>query len=174
MNNTALRNKKNGISMLFLFFAVLILTILDQWTKQLAARSLKEQPIVLIKGVFELTYLENRGAAFGLFQNQRIVFLLITLVVIVVILFLYWRIPKNRRFFPLRIIGAGLLSGAIGNMIDRYFYGYVIDFFYFSLIDFPVFNVADIYVTVSMAALIVLWLFYYKEEEFDSLFPKKG
>ena len=165
--------KQNIIFMFFLLLTVFALTVLDQWTKQLATLYLKEQPIVLIKGVFELTYLENRGAAFGLFQNQRIIFLIITLIVITVILLLYWRIPKNRRFFPIRLIGAGVLSGAVGNMIDRYFHGYVVDFFYFSLIDFPVFNVADIYVTVSTIALIILGLFYYKEEEFDFLFQKK-
>lgn len=169
-----INQKKNGIAMLFLLFAVLVLTVIDQWTKRLSALYLKEQPVVLIEGVFELTYLENRGAAFGLFKNQRIIFLFITIIVIAIIVFLYWKVPKNHRFLPMRIVGVGLLSGAVGNMIDRYFHGYVIDFFYFRLIDFPVFNVADIYVTVSMAALILLWLFYYKEEEFDVIFTKKA
>ena len=58
-------------------------------------------------------------------------------------------------------------------MIDRYLQGYVVDFLYFSLIDFPIFNVADIYVTVSAFAFLVLGLFYYKEEDFAFLSVKK-
>lgn len=67
-----------------------------------------------------------------------------------------------------------LTSGALGNLIDRIRLKYVIDFIYFSLIDFPVFNVADIYVTVSMIVLLLLVLFYYKDEDdFAFLSPKK-
>ena len=66
-----------------------------------------------------------------------------------------------------------LLSGAIGNFIDRMIRGFVVDFFYFSLIDFPIFNVADIYVTVSFVVLAVLILFVYKEEDLAVYTPKK-
>ena len=62
------------------------------------------------------------------------------------------------------------MAGAFGNMIDRAFRGYVVDFFYFKLIDFPVFNVADIYVTVAAFAMIILGLFYYKEEDYNKIF----
>jgi signal peptidase II len=65
-------------------------------------------------------------------------------------------------------------AGSIGNMIDRIKLGYVVDFFDFELINFPVFNVADIYVTVSMILLIILICFVYKEEDFDVLFSKHG
>ena len=65
------------------------------------------------------------------------------------------------------------ISGAIGNLIDRCVNNYVIDFFYFKLIDFPIFNVADIYVTVAAGLFIILGLFYYKEEDFELLFPSK-
>ena len=58
-------------------------------------------------------------------------------------------------------------------MIDRVRLNYVIDFLYFKLIDFPIFNVADIYATVSVALLIVLSLFYYKDEDFEQIFPPK-
>ena len=64
-------------------------------------------------------------------------------------------------------------AGAIGNFIDRVMRNYVVDFFYFSLIDFPIFNVADIYVTVAAFAMIFLGLFYYKEEDFNQIFPAK-
>ena len=62
-----------------------------------------------------------------------------------------------------------ITAGGIGNLIDRVRLNYVVDFIYFSLIDFPVFNVADIYVTVSMFLLLILVLFYYKDEDFQFL-----
>ena len=67
-----------------------------------------------------------------------------------------------------------LISGAIGNMIDRFKYGYVIDFLDFKLINFPVFNVADIYVTVSMFFVLILMIFVYKEEDIDYIIGKKS
>lgn len=72
----------------------------------------------------------------------------------------------------MRFIIVLLVSGAIGNFIDRCLNNYVIDFFYFKLIDFPVFNVADIYVTVAAILLILLFCFYYKEEDIDMLLSK--
>ena len=77
--------------------------------------------------------------------------------------------PASKKFLPLRICAILIVSGAIGNLIDRIRLQYVIDFFYFKLIDFPVFNVADIFVTVSTILLLVLVLFYYKEEDFEQI-----
>ncbi|MBP3544367.1 MAG: signal peptidase II [Lachnospiraceae bacterium] len=160
--------------MLLLFISVLVLVILDQWTKHLAVMYLKDkEPSVLWQGVFELRYLENRGAAFGMLKDQRIVFLIMTVIIMAGTLWIYLKMPQTKRFLPLRLIAAGILAGAAGNMIDRLFNGYVVDFFYFSLIDFPIFNVADIYVTVSSFMLLLLYFFFYKEEEFDFLFRKK-
>ncbi|MCX4268206.1 MAG: signal peptidase II [Lachnospiraceae bacterium] len=146
--------------------AVFLLVCLDQWTKYLAVRYLKEaEPIVIIRQVFELFYLENRGAAFGIFQNQRWIFLVLTAVTMVLLLWFYKRLPVDRRYLPLRICVVSIFAGAVGNMIDRIKNGYVVDFFYFKWIDFPVFNVADIYVTVSVIAALLLSFFYYTEEE---------
>ncbi len=149
---------------------------LDQWTKTLAVNNLKNQESVsLIPGVFQLHYLENRGAAFGIFQGQKWAFVVMTLLVLAVIAYLYNRIPLGKRFHWMRLIGVALSAGAVGNLIDRLARSYVIDFFYIELIDFPIFNVADCYVTFSAFLLIVLFLFYYKEEEleFISFFRKK-
>ena len=149
---------------------------LDQWTKALAVNNLKNQAsISLIPGVFQLHYLENRGAAFGIFQGQKWTFVVMTLLVLVAVAYLYNRIPLGRRFIWLRLIGVALSAGAVGNLIDRLARGYVIDFLYIEWIDFPIFNVADCYVTFSAFLLIVLFLFYYKEEdlEFISFFKKK-
>ncbi|MCI9539525.1 MAG: signal peptidase II [Lachnospiraceae bacterium] len=168
MKNRDLKQQRKAF--FFLFLSCILLVALDQWTKYLAVLYLKEKnPIIIIKGVFELSYLENRGAAFGLFQNHRYIFLCTTIIIMAGVLYVYWKIPKNKHFLPLQFIGIGVFSGAIGNMIDRLLHGYVVDFFYFSLIDFPVFNVADVYVTVSVAFLVVFLIFFYKEEEFSFL-----
>ena len=146
--------------------------ILDQYTKFLAVTHLKEAPFSIIGGVFELHYLENRGAAFGVLQNQQWFFLIIGTVLSILIAGLYVRLPQEKRLLPLRICMVLITAGAIGNMIDRVRLNYVIDFLYFKLIDFPIFNVADIYVTVATFAIVLLILFYYKEEELDQFFKK--
>lgn len=155
--------------------AVAALTLLDQLTKFLAATHLKDAPAIpIIKDVFELQYLENRGSAFGMMQDQRIFFIIITIIIVAVFIWIYIKTPRTRRMLPLNILCILIISGALGNFIDRLFHGYVVDFFYFKLIDFPIFNVADIYVTLAAAALIILGLFYYKEEDFDTIFKKKS
>lgn len=151
-----------------------VLVALDQISKGLAVRFLKGQdPFVLWEGVFEFRYLENRGAAFGMLEGQRMFFLLTGVLVLVAVFYVLRHMSKEARYFPLRLIAVGILSGAWGNMIDRLRLSYVVDFFYFKLIDFPIFNVADIYVSVGTAVLVVLVLFYYKDEELSQLLPKR-
>ena len=156
-------------------FSSLVLISLDQYTKMLATAHLRDQEaIVLWEGVFELRYLENLGMAFGMLQNQRTLFLIGTILMLIVIVYFYFcRIPSERRYRWLDVIAVLFFSGAVGNFIDRLVHSYVVDFFYFSLIDFPIFNVADIYVTVAAFLLFVLGLFYYKEEDFERVLPSK-
>lgn len=150
------------------------LMCLDQWTKRLAVHFLQgQQPFVIWDGVFELRYLENRGAAFGMLQGQRIFFLMIGIAVFAAAVYLFLHMSEDERFWPLRLIGIFILAGALGNMIDRLRLAYVVDFFYFRLIDFPIFNVADIYVSVGTAVLAVLILFYYKDKDMEHLLVKR-
>lgn len=152
---------------------VIFLTLLDQASKLLAVRHLKDAPsIPILSGVFELSYLENHGAAFGILQGQKAFLILITAASFCLLLYLYIRIPQDAYYFYMRLVLVLLLSGAVGNFIDRCLHDYVIDFFYFSLIDFPVFNVADIYVTTAAVLLIFLFFFYYKEEDLDMLYKQ--
>ena len=151
-----------------LLFALLV--ALDQYSKIIAAASLKgTTPFVLIRGVLELRYLENHGAAFGIMQNGRIFFTVVAVVVLALIVAVLHRAPKNRRFLPFRLCLVFLAAGAVGNLIDRILFGYVRDFIYFSLINFPIFNVADIYVTVCTFLLVILLVFVYKDEELSFL-----
>ena len=142
--------------------------LLDQVTKHLAVVHLKlQREIVLIRGVFELRYLENRGAAFGLFQNRQMFFVCAAVVIFLLIGFFYGRIPGGLKFLPMRICAVLICAGAVGNLIDRIRYQYVVDFFYFSLIDFPIFNVADCYAVIACVLFAYLILFFYKEEELE-------
>ena len=145
-----------------------ILIWFDQWTKKLAYNGLRVNgPIVIWDGVFELLYSENRGAAFGIMQGQRWFFVIISTIVVLAIVVLLYKIPQNKRFLPLYYCLILLVSGAVGNMIDRYFNGFVVDFLYFKLINFPIFNVADCYVVISAFDLVFLTAFIYEDEELD-------
>lgn len=157
-----------------IFIYIIGLIVLDQLSKVWAFSVLRgTDGISVIPNVFELSYLENRGAAFGILQDHQIFFVLITVAAAVFLTWIYGRIPQTKKYIPLRICYVLIMAGAFGNLIDRVFRGYVVDFFYFKLIDFPVFNVADIYVTVTMILLLILILFYYKEEDLNFL-SRKG
>lgn len=166
--------KKKTKNHLIGLLLVILLIALDQWTKLLAVQHLKGQkPFVILDGIFELHYLENRGAAFGILQGQKGIFLLCTAFVLAILCFYYHRMPPEKRYIPLRIVGVLLGAGAVGNLIDRMSQSYVVDFLYFKLIDFPVFNVADCYVTVGAVLLAVLILFVYREDELTFFSLKK-
>lgn len=153
-------------------FALLLLA--DQLTKLWAVKILKPiGSIPIIRNVLEIYYVENRGAAFGIMQNKQWFFLIITVVVLVGLIWISGKIPEEKHFTPLKVCLYFVGAGAVGNMIDRIFRKYVVDFIYFSLINFPVFNVADIYVTVAAFLLVILMLFFYQEEDLDRVFSKK-
>ena len=107
-------------------------------------------------------------------QKRQWFFLLITVVVLAVLIWLVPKIPEDRHYLGFRMCLYFIGAGAIGNMFDRMFRKYVVDVIDFRLIDFPVFNVADIYVTVAAVLLIVLVVFYYKDEDFDKIFSKRA
>ncbi len=167
----------NKTRALFLFVDILLFIVfvmLDQITKSLAVTHLKDRPAFVIwENVFELHYLENRGAAFGMLQNQKILFLVIAIIMLVAISYVLIKIPRNKHYYFLEFLLVTIASGAVGNLIDRVSLGYVVDFFYFKLIDFPIFNVADIYVSVSCVLLAILIIFFYKDNDFAFLNRKK-
>ncbi|MDA3732566.1 signal peptidase II [Niameybacter massiliensis] len=142
--------------------SIALLVLLDQITKIWTVNHFQNtgaENIVLWPGVLELTYVENRGAAFGMMQGKVWLFVLITAAVLGVILW-YWRsIPENKSGVWMKIALVLVVSGAIGNLIDRVFIHYVRDMIYFSLIDFPVFNVADMCVVGGVILLFPILLF---------------
>lgn len=181
------RNLTPTIIIQILLFVVLV--AVDQLTKYLVVLNLKgQEPIVLIPKVLELRYLENRGAAFSMFQNRQWLFYIITAVVMIVIIVLWSRVVlslkqyalledefkektfKNGKF--LNYILVILAAGAIGNLIDRIRFQYVVDFVYIKLIDFPIFNFADICVSLAAVLLVVYFIFIHKEDKNFVIFSK--
>ncbi|MBE5881116.1 MAG: signal peptidase II [Lachnospiraceae bacterium] len=158
--------KKKIIQLCVDLFIFAILVVLDQVTKMIAVEHLKDKPsIELIPGVFELQYLENRGAAFGMLQNGKVFFVFAAVVMLTAIVFVLIKAPVSRKYRPWHVFLVMIAAGGIGNMIDRLRLDYVVDFFYFSLINFPIFNVADIFVSVGTFLFVVFILFFCKEED---------
>lgn len=150
------------------------LTAIDQLTKFIIRSNYElgeSHPI--IQDVFHFTYVQNTGVAWGMFKGGRVIFILLTIVVLGFCGYIYHNICDVKKFLPVKICMTFLISGAIGNLIDRISLHYVVDFFDFTLINFPVFNVADIYVTVSMFLLIILCFFVYKNEDIDWMLGDK-
>ena len=142
----------------------------DRLTKVMAVRQLQGQAVKsLIPGVLELCYVENTGMAFGLLKDARVFFAVITVILLAGILWVYFKLPAEKRYRPVFISLSLITGGTVGNFIDRISRGYVVDFLNLSLIDFPVFNLADIYITWPAVLLAVLGIFYYKEEDFKKL-----
>lgn len=129
----------------------------DQLTKWLAIKYLKQvETFAIIKDVLHFTFLKNTGAAFGMLSDHRWVFMLISTVAIITLaVYLYQRRAPNMLY---GITLSAIISGGIGNMIDRIYLGYVVDFIDVRLIDFAIFNIADSFVTVGSIGLIVLLL----------------
>lgn len=153
-----------------MFLSVSIATlVLDQITKALVRASFEPgESLVLIEGIFRLTYVRNVGAAFGLLPGYQPIFMAVSLLVLLVV-WAYWR-RYHPAAWPTVIALALIVGGSVGNLIDRAFLGRVTDFFDAAFIDFPVFNIADSAIVVGVAILIV-WLFVAPEPEAQTAEP---
>lgn len=141
---------------------IILLIIVDQMTKISIKDYLQTKgSITIIENFFNLTYVENRGAAFGIFQNGQIFF--VAIAVIVVIAGLYF-LHRAKTTILGKISVCMILAGAIGNLIDRIRLGYVIDFFDFRFIWSYVFNFADILVVVGTFLLCLYIIISGKDE----------
>lgn len=142
----------------------LLLIVADQVTKHFTVTMLKPVgSIEIIKNILSFTYVENRGAAFGILQNARWIFIILTTIAIAaIIIYLLKEKPKDKTL----ILSLSLiLSGAIGNMIDRISKGFVVDMIEVTFIDYPVFNFADCCVVIGAILLGIYILFIYKEPQ---------
>ena len=141
---------------------IIALIVIDQISKYLALNNLANiGSIPIIENIFHLTYVENRGAAFGMFQNNQIVFIIVAVVASIVGLYYIY----NKKWNLLGNISIVLIiSGAIGNLIDRVRLGFVVDYFDFRFIWDYVFNVADIFVVVGTILLCIYIIVFEKDK----------
>ncbi len=169
-----MRKDKNYVFLWIDLLIAALLLALDQFTKYLVTLHLKNQPpLVLIDGVLELQYFENTGIAFSLFQNRKAFILITGFLVLAIVLFFLFRVPRQKRFGMIHVLMSVLVAGALGNIVDRIRFDYVVDFISFVLIHYPIFNVADCYIVVSAILLFLLFMFVYKEEDLEFLSLKK-
>lgn len=168
-------NKASVKKLLWLIIPSALLIGLDQFTKiEAVMRLAGGKTFVIIPGVLEFYYIRNTGAAWGMLAGARTFFIILTCFVVAAAVYVCMRIPDLSRYKMLMTSIIFLVSGAVGNLIDRVMLHYVRDFIYFSLIDFPVFNVADMCVTACVIALIIGICFIYKDDDLAFLKPGHG
>ena len=145
--------------------STVVLIGIDQITKIWATSALANGRVIsVIDGVFEFAFAKNTGVAFSMLEGKRWIFIPVTILIGVVILTMMLRSPL-RRYRLFNITCVLILSGVIGNLIDRMVYGYVVDFLHATFIDFPIFNVADCFVVIGAGLLFVFALFVMKEDD---------
>ncbi|NJK63684.1 MAG: lipoprotein signal peptidase [Synechococcaceae cyanobacterium SM2_3_1] len=149
------------------WLAAVVAVIADQLTKRWAVQTLMPGPELQIwPEVFHLTYVENTGAAWSLFEQSGGFLKWISLVVAVALIVFALRVPRMSGWEQ---AGYGLiLAGAVGNGIDRFIQGYVVDFLNFTLINFPVFNIADVAINLGVACLIMSILLQNPQPEHEA------
>ena len=147
---------------LLLLLAAALLLAADQVLKVLVLRQLKPlgSPVTAVPGLLEFTYVENTGAAFGLFQNVLWLVILVTLVASLVILVLLFRYRHHT--FLSYATSALLLAGGVGNLLDRFIHGFVVDYIHVLFFDY-VFNFADCCITVGAVLFVIHVLFFTRE-----------
>lgn len=133
-----------------IWYIALVIIALDQGSKWLIQQGMTlHESIPVIPGFFHITYILNRGAAFGILENQRWLFLIMAILLFVLYAVFRKKLPEHRAVQA----GAGmLLGGAFGNALDRFLHGAVVDFFDFRI--WPVFNIADIGIVVGVCLLL--------------------
>lgn len=163
------------LQIVFFIAGAALLTIADYEIKQWALKSLKDVPSVdVIPGVFRFSYVENRGAAFGIFQGKTLILGIFSVIVGVLIGYLYFKVTPERKNWLLELSLLLIFAGAAGNQIDRLIQGYVVDMFEFYWFTFPVFNFADTLITIG--AILFGLCALIRPKQLDQLFEshKKG
>lgn len=146
------------------FLLIVLVLVLDRITKLWALNVLTKVPeIVVIKNFLSFSYLENRGAAFGILQNKVLLLVIITFVVIIGVIYYFIKYKPSSRILNISL--SLIIGGALGNLFDRIFYKYVVDFIlvhYNNIYYFPTFNVADMMVVIGT---FLLAFYLIKEDE---------
>lgn len=148
-----------GKRILLVIFIILIIICIDQSIKILVSNNLYNSSMVMIKGVLNLTYIENTGGAYGIGSNSTIMFIIINIIVIG--LLTKFIVSKSEEIDLDILISVSLIiAGGVGNLIDRIFRGHVIDYIDINpIIKYPVFNIADICVFLGCIVIVIKLLY---------------
>ncbi|NLZ54251.1 MAG: signal peptidase II [Thermoanaerobacteraceae bacterium] len=150
------------------FIISFLILALDLFTKYLVQKNMQPyQTIPVIDNIFHITYVQNTGAAFSILKGKTLFFTMVSSVVILAIVLILIKHPIKNKVF--RIVIAMILGGAIGNLVDRLRFGYVVDFLDFRV--WPVFNIADCAIVVGALILAYFITFH---PDFQSLHSKNG
>lgn len=151
-------------SMIIYSVLALLMFAADQWTKNWAAAALQGNAgITVVPGILNFVYVENRGIAFGMLKDMQPVLVPMSFAILVACVILAFHYHKKKK--PVALTALTLvIAGAAGNLVDKIWKGYVVDFIYASFIDFPVFNLADIFICTGAVLFAVYILFLDKEE----------
>ncbi len=142
-----------------IFFIATVL--IDQLSKIYVLNIFKDKvTIPVITDVFHITFAKNTGAAFSIFKNNQLFLIILSIVLIAFMLGLFIKACIDKQPELLRYALLLVSAGAVGNLLDRFRLGYVVDFFDFRLINFAIFNVADVFICVGMGFIAILLVFF--------------
>ena len=155
---------------------IALLVVIDQISKVIAYNTLavNGNASTIKNAVFSFYYVENTGISFSMLNSKMTLIIIITTIILICLLYVLVKTPKTLYYMPFSITLSVIVAGAIGNLYDRIFRGYVIDFIMLEFINFPVFNFADICVCVGLLVLVILIFFRYKDKDFEFIFKFKG
>lgn len=155
---------------------IALLVVIDQISKVIAYNTLavNGNASTIKNAVFSFYYVENTGISFSMLNSKMTLIIIITTIILICLLYVLIKTPKTLYYMPFSITLSVIVAGAIGNLYDRIFRGYVIDFIMLEFISFPVFNFADIFVCVGLLVLVILIFFRYKDKDFEFIFKFKG
>lgn len=146
---------------------VLVTVFLDQISKHFVVLYLKGQrPLTIIEGLLSFTYVENRGAAFGILQNRKLFFVAVTVVTLIILMYIFLRYYKYLNLWTISSLSM-IMGGTIGNFIDRMSLDYVVDFIslrFFNRYNFAVFNLADTFIVVG-AIMLMLYIMIFEPKK---------
>lgn len=149
--------------MMIYYMLAALLIVVDQLSKWAILQNFElYEEKILLPGFLSLFYIQNRGAAWGIFEGRMIFFYIITVFVVGYLIYMFHKEKTDSK-----LVGVSfslILSGAIGNFIDRLVNGFVVDMFRLDFINFPIFNVADMCLTIGVALMLIHVLFFEKEE----------
>ncbi len=151
---------------IYLFLLFLVLLVSDQYSKMMAVTELSlGETVPVIEGYFNFTLVHNPGAAFGMFSdwedsNRRIALGVVSVLALIVVAWFMFHEAKDDKVAQVAL--SAIIAGAVGNLIDRFRYDYVIDFldFYWGNYHWPAFNIADSAITIGVSILVVIMVFH--------------